>query len=454
MNFKKSLLALTAVFGLAACSSNDKDSQINEATPSDLKVSFTIPTNDLSTRSVVVGPVTNNPAAEIKSANVYVLRGTAVVAERKIKFTEGEKREGSAVFENILIGGGETVVISANGKHNTINNLEVSAIQPTADSEGLGNVYYRSSTALAAVTPTGDTKKIYALEGIVVSPVAARVELGGSLKIDPTFVDTATVDVVTPSAYTNVYGNKNLFYPQFGADANQGALAITGEDFYAQVSDPASKVIANHLFAGDEQRIVFRIVASTYDVLKTGTEAIKLNGTTSDSKAYSSYIYQDADGQLYALPLSKEEITTKNAEKTFNISTTDSGLQKVKKETVKDINGVDTDKYSLDGAIGDDVVLATSETIGKTNGFYSMVRFGEGESSLTQIDEGKYKSGVIYKLDFGKMDWNNDGKIDNNDAYNPNDNGEGTPSPSKPTDITVQATVADWTTKNVVPGIE
>ena len=83
-----------------------------------------------------------------------------------------------------------------------------------------------------------------------------------------------------------------------------------------------------------------------------------------------------------------------------------------------------------------------------------MVRFGEGESSLTQIDEGKYKSGVIYKLDFGKMDWNNDGKIDNNDAYNPNDNGEGTPSPSKPTDITVQATVADWTTKNVVPGIE
>lgn len=444
MNLKSFFAASLAVFGLAACSSNDDNVQL-PAESGSLRIAFSIP-SPASSRGIIEEPVTDVKPI-IKTANVYVMRGTAIVAQKPITLTVGNF--GEATFEGILVGGNEKVVIAANGNEK-VADLAIESFQPSASDAGLKNVYYRSESSLtSAVKTTVGGKAHYELANVIVNPIAARVELSGKINFDKRLVSQLSVDVVTPNAFTFKYGNPNLYFPKFltGNAADKGMMFVdetSKPGFYNTIAD-RSKVIANHMFAGDDQRIAFRVTGSTYVRVKNADGTFVYLADA--AKTYKTPVYKGTNGQMYALPISQAAAFANL--KTRTLGQVGSGLV----EVTKSAGG-----YTLGNAITSDVTLETAVTLGGTakNGFYAFVNFSTASGEiLTNIDGGKYAAGSIYKLNFAEVDWNHDGRITEEDVFTPDeDGGGGTEEPSEKADLVVKATVKDWVLKNIVPGVE
>lgn len=432
MKLKQLFLAALAVFALSACSNDNDDVDTGKVQPSELKVIVKIPGLENNTKGAIVDPIPNTDLSpKITKATVYVLNSTGgEIAKKDVAFTGGDYNSGKAVtFEAIPLGGGEKVVVSANvgatagTSEFTVVGKDVKDIQPVAGgNEGIQNVFYRGEATVVASSLPGnsDGHKVYE-STVTVAALAARVEITDNIKFNTDLVKDLFVDVVVPSNYTKEYGATTKVTPNSTAKGDLW-LDLTAANYGTDIT--GGKAVANHLFAGDEQRIAFRINANIFNYKKNEDgKAIKI---TIAARDIDSYVFLADDGEYYV---------ENNTGDLFGYS------ENAKGEAV------------IEDTATSGVTKSTYNTVTEKSGFFTMVNFHKNADN-TLIHDGKYLGGIIYKIKFSEIDWNGDGKIDDQDIYNPDENGGGTEEPAETADLIVIATIADWTIENVFPGIE
>lgn len=411
MKLTKIFYATMAVVSLAACSSNDDNGDfISKSGTIDVSVKLPQQTRGAIGETVPDG----TPQVKENGLKAYILRGNTTVQTKVLELNEGAYK---GTISGIALSGSERVVVGIN--HNRINaeGLSVDEIQPAENALGtkaLENVYYYTEPKV--LTKESDTQ--YSAEFKDILPVAARVEVSGKIISDEKVVKDgkADVKVIVPNNYSSVYdaGDKTAV-----KTTNKGSLWY---DFSSPNLDVENntKVIANHLFAGDEQRIAFQISADIYKLHQIGGMNVKVE---------DSYVYYATDDQTYLW---------KSDDKFYKVTFNQDGKAIVENTPT---NGV--------------VLKTTPMVTGNQGGFYALIKFGD---SKKDAKPGEYSAGYVYKINLGKIDWNGDGKYDDTDKFNPLDPDGPGPGTVEPTtgdaDVSVMATVKEWTLQNVIPGVE
>lgn len=446
MKFKSLLVATIAVAGLASCSSDQIGENNNVSGLNDIKVSVTVP--NAFTRGEIEGSVENGSPI-VKNVSAYVLRGKSQVA--KMELTKLDEVY-SANFKDLSLNGSERVVITANNKDVTDpQGYKIMDIQSNANAENVAAIYYFESAKLSSVVPvTVENKTTYTLDDMILKPIASRVEVSGPIDFEEKLVKSVDVTEITPNNYSETFGATERFFAQSTGQTvpptaeglkNLGELANAG--FYEQITT-GGKVVANHLFNGDEKRISFRMNATVYDVLKN-TKGERIKPVNSANVQLDSYVYPATSG---AEGSKTTRLYIKDADKKYyELIAADKGQIQV---AGKKYNKSTTEK-------AEDVELDTYSTITDKNaGYFNMVKFAAltGETMDPNPSEF-YEQGKIYKVFFNQIDWNKDGKIDGNDKYNPDENGDGGETPSNfDADIVVGATLMKWDIQNSAASIE
>lgn len=445
MKLNDSLLLtfFVAILALSSCT-HDNYNPVNDSTIGSIKVRVAV--NQTKSRSIITTPVTDEKAV-LDFITVFIMRGDFVVAEKN---TQVMNSIAEVDFENVTIGGNETIIVVGNNNIKSFKGVEISEIQPTEANTGLDNIYYMGKASLSDITPILKNKKrYYVVDNVELQSIAARVEVSGQVRYNKEIVNSLNVDVITPNAYTYIFGNPYKFYPTYSPidQANPGVLSIHNTDFYNKISDHKN-VVAYHLFIGDEQRIAFRIDAAIYNVLRNSDDTfIMLKGKNDGGYEYTSPIYTDINGNYYVLAVGNEDDPARqNLNNMGSIEKQGAGLYHVKKEG---------DTYIVGERISSDIQLAKSSSVlDNKKGFFALVKFGQGDRTGV-VDNGVYAGSKIYKIDLGKIDWNGDGKFDEKvDIYDPSIIGEGTENPVEATEVMVEANITDWNIENLAPIIE
>lgn len=436
MTFKKMFFATTVVAGLAACSS-DKVGDNGELTGSNaIAVSVTMP--HAATKGLVEDPITAT-TPQISKVYAYIMKGNTVVKKAEMVLS-GSKYD--ATFVDVSLAGGERVVVAANDKKTdttTPDGYSVYDVQPSG-AKSLESIYYHDSRLLAkAVKTEANGKTVYTIPDMELRPQASRVEVSGEIKFNPELIKSLSVVELTPNNYSEAFGSDQRFKAQ--PTKNDGDITSLGKlaskDFYDLIKG-GNKVVANHLFNGDEKRISFRLDAHVYDVLlNDNLERVK--PVDENNVVFDSYVYKsgaDANLKLYVKKGSDFFLLTKTEKGTLQILKEKYDVAKTAEAAAPELNTYSTAEKS---------------------GYFNMVKFAamNADGTLNNDASPYYEQGKIYKVFFDKIDWNGDGKVDSNDAYDPVDNGDGgtTPSTSK-TDIVVGVTVMEWTIENTGASIE
>ena len=440
MKLKNLLIATVAFTGLVACSSDNlkNESALGEST----NVSVRVALPSLETRGSIEDKVTSDSPV-LGTVSAYVMRGTTLVSKQNMtQDGAGYKTD----FLNLSLNGTERVVVAANSLagSDVITPQGYSVYDVQSDgTNNVGAIYYYDAKALKdSEKITHENKTIFTVDGMVLEPQASRVEVSGTVAFEEKLVESLTVTELTPNNYSEAFGASSRFLavktttiPVTVEDALANLGKLSNVNFYDQIKDK-SKVVANHLFNGDEKRVTFRMDAIVYDVL-VNNKGERVKPVSNGNIEFDSYVYEDVSGALF----------------------------------VK----VDNDYFALTPAAnGDYVVLAAkynkaatastpgelktySTVVDKGAGYFNMVKFAQtinGNEINTSASE-YYESGKIYGVFFDKIDWNGDGVIDGNDKYDPDENGDGSTDPSVfKADVIVSATVLNWTIENTGTVIE
>lgn len=454
MKFKSLLVATIAVAGFASCSSDDVDGNNSFNGSNDLEVRVSVPT--AVGRGVVEDGVANSVAPNLSNIFAYVMRGTSQVA--KLELTKsGSDDKYAATFSDISLNGTERIVVSAN------NHTDKDVVTPQGygvldvqsgkvkGKDNVAAIYYFDAANLTSAKKSDDKNKTeYKLDNMELRPQASRVEVSGAVKSSDKLVKSVEVTEMTPNNYSETFGAATRFMAQStGNTVNPsdkdvkdklGKLANVG--FYADITT-GGKVVANHLFNGDEKRIAFRMNAIIYDVVKD-TQGNRVLPINSSNVVVDSYVYKAT-----VKAEDSKDVTTfyiKDGDKYYALTKkADGELQ---------FNG---EKYTKTAtAAADDLVLDTYSTVEQGAGYFNMVKFASMNGEVIDANASKfYEQGKIYKVFFNKIDWNGDGTVDDNDAYDPEENGDGGTSPSTTqADVVVGAKVMKWTVENTGASIE
>ena len=355
------------------------------------------------------------------------MRGSSVVDSKTVDLTDLQTKK--VTFEAISLGGREMVLITANILEDGVSAPSytgrlVKEIQPTAENKGLTNIFYSGTAPIQEdLAASGDGHKNYE-STVDIIPAAARVEIGGEVKYNQELVKGLYVDVITPSEYTNSYGDTDKFIPS--QDKTGDLWLDLDTDKYLSINDPKQRVAANHLFAGDIQKIAFRLNANIYETKKDDKGSAKKVQLDDGS---SSFLYvlegSSPESEKLAVLKSDKQLYSYELNKVGEVIIGDSPLTEAKR--------------------------ATYNTVEKNTGFFAFVNFKSDANG--SIDTG-YQAGKIYQINLAQIDWNGNGDFDDEDLYNPEDNGTGTDNPAQAADLTISATVKEWTKEHVTPGIE
>lgn len=461
MKFKSLLVATIAVAGFTSCSSDDVDGNNSFNGSNDLEVRVSIPT--AVGRGVIEDGVANDIAPNLSNIFAYVMRGTSQVAKLELS-KSGSNDKYAATFKDISLNGTERIVVSAN------NHTAKDVVSPQGynvidiqsgrfdGKDNVAAIYYFDAANLSdkksTHTSTSENKTTYTLDNMELKPQASRVEVSGEVKSSGKLVKSVEVTEITPNNYSKTFGAATRFMAQSTGDkvkpSKEVVLNNLGElaniDFYEAIKT-GSKVVANHLFNGDEKRIAFRMNAIIYDVVKDaeGNRVLPIN---SSNVVVDSYVYKatvKAEGS--------EDVTTLYIKEKDNDKDKYYALTK-KADGELQFNG---EKYTKSAtAAADDLVLDTYSTVEQGAGYFNMVKFASMNGKVIDANASKfYEQGKIYKVFFDKIDWNGDGIVDDSDAYDPEENGDGGTTPSTTqADVVVGAKVMEWTVENTGASIE
>ena len=420
MKLKTFVICGIAVSSLIACSNNDEIGSGSDSIKnySDLVVNFKL--DGSKTRGVIEDGANTKPI--FKNTTVYVFSGNDEVINQNVELKEdGTSKDltGKAEFTKILLGGKENVIVTANVGDGDVSAAHIDGrsienIQPNENQKTLENIYYYGSSTLTEKGTNNYEAKID------LAPVAARVEVFGNVDFNDTFVKELTVDVITPLEYTGKYNDASSIVKPKTEKHGELWLDLTDNN-YTSIKDENTKVVANHLFGDDVQKIAMRIKSQNYILERSLDETMIIFNLKDGSK---SPIYRNMNNELAA----------KSGEKYIRITKNEEGY-----------------------AEGDEITGFEPSTEAK-EGFYTMVNFGTvaGEGGdLTILSNGKYEPGYIYRIDLGKIDWSGDQNYNSGlDKFNPEENGTGTEEPAYKSDLSVVVTVKEWTKEHVIPGIE
>lgn len=460
MKFKGLLFATVAMAGLAACSSDNEAVDGIVGTDKDLTIKVGIP-NSGQTRGIVEDGITSGRAM-VDTDNVwaYLIRGSQKVAKQKVYF-DGTI-EGTARFINLTIGENDKVVVSGNADVTTPVGYEIAKVQPTATLGGVKSVLYYDSKGVN-FTNIEEASKTYKVE-MTLEPQAARTEVSGAIKVNPKLVVSTTVDKITPNNYRETFASGETFKATIG---NFGQLALENkasdtDKFYDKIAT-GTKVIANHLFNGDEKRITFRLNATIYDVVKINNIDEKTSkNQLVDAAKPQSYIFKGKNDKYYVEsdPMPYEPISELFELEESNTGTIIIGDKKyvISTNQLTDLTQIKT--------------YTTAETAAGANGieaprgYFQLVKFAALRENglLDPKDTLDYEPGKIYKISFAKIDWNKDGKVNDQDHFSPGDGGQDgedggnggtdpTPTDNK-YDVAVGAKILDWTIEEVGSALE
>lgn len=449
MKLKSLFVATVAVAGLASCSS-DKIGQDGGVTGSnDIEVSVSVQT--AATRGAIEEGVGDSPSSSINNVVAYVMKGDKQVGKMDLA-KSGSNFNGT--FQNLTLNGTERVVISANNYTGQdvitpqgYNILDVQSSKADGKAKRVAAIYYFDSASLSeAVKTDGENKRIYTLDKMVLKPQASRAEVSGTVLSEESLVKSLTVTEITPNNYSLKFGDpvSERFFAQSTGNvvdidetaAKEKLGVLANVNFYDQIKDK-SKVVANHLFNGDEKRIAFRMNAIIYDVLKDATGK-RVKPVDESNVVVDSYVYKSKDLDALYVKVGAEyfALTEKN----------DGKLQ---------INGKKYNKADAAAVAG--LELSTYSTVENGTGYFNLVNFAEmlAGNTIDKDASKEYVQGRIYKVFFDKIDWNGDGVVDGNDKYNPDTNGEGGTTPSASNaDVKVGASVMEWTVENTGSSVE
>lgn len=439
MKLKNLLIATTAFVGLVACSSDNLNTESGLGESTNVSVRVALPS--LETRGSIESGVANTSPV-LGNVSAYVMRGANVVSKQNMT-PEGQGYKTD--FLNLSLNGTERVVVAANSLANNVvtpQGYSVYDIQSDG-TNNVGAIYYYDAKALKdSQKSTQDNKTIFTVDGMVLEPQASRVEVSGTVAFEEKLVQSLNVTELTPNNYSESFGASTRFQavktttiPVTVEDALANLGKLSNVNFYDQIKDK-SKVVANHLFNGDEKRVTFRMDAIVYDVVVNG-KGERVKPVSKENIELDSYVYQDENNDLYV----------KEGNDYFALTP----------ETDGDY-AVLTQKYNKATTASTPSNLKTYSTVvDKGAGYFNMVKFAQTING-DEIDENAseyYESGKIYGVFFDRIDWNGDGVIDGNDKYDPDTNGDGSTDPSVfKADVMVSATVLRWTIDNTGTVIE
>lgn len=420
MKFKGLLFATVAMAGLAACSSDNESVDGIVGTDKDLTIKVGIP-NSGQTRGIVEDGITSGRAM-VDTDNVwaYLIRGSQKVAKQKVYFDS--TIEGTARFINLTIGENDKVVVSGNADVTTPVGYEIAKVQPTATLGGVKSVLYYDSKGVN-FTNIEEASKTYKVE-MTLEPQAARTEVSGAIKVNPKLVVSTTVDKITPNNYRETFAS--------------------GETFKATIGN-------------------FGQNATIYDVVKINNIDEKTSkNQLVDAAKPQSYIFKGKNDKYYVEsdPMPYEPISELFELEESNTGTIIIGDKKyvISTNQLTDLTQIKT--------------YTTAETAAGANGieaprgYFQLVKFAALLENGLLDPSGKifYEPGKIYKISFAKIDWNKDGKVNDQDHFSPGDGGQDgedggnggtdpTPTDNK-YDVAVGAKILDWTIEEVGSALE
>ena len=440
MKLKNLLIATVAFTGLVACSSDNLNNESGLGESTNVSVRVALPS--LETRGTIEGDVTSTSPV-LGSVSAYVMRGTTLVSKQNMTLDgQGYKTD----FLNLSLNGTERVVVAANSLAGsdivTPQGYSVYDVQSNG-TNNVGAIYYYDAKALKdSQKTTEDNKTIFTVDGMVLEPQASRVEVSGTVAFEEKLVKSLSVTELTPNNYSETFGASTRFLamktttiPVTVDDALANLGKLSNVNFYDQIKDK-SKVVANHLFNGDEKRVTFRMDATVYDVL-INNKGERVKAVSKENIEFDSYVYQDENDELFV----------REGDKYFALTSATDGDYSVL-----------TAKYNKATTASVPSNLKTYSTVAdKLAGYFNMVKFAQtinGNEINTSASE-YYEAGKIYGVFFDRIDWNGDGIIDGNDKYDPDKNGDGSTDPSVfKADVVVSANVLSWTIENTGTVIE
>ena len=419
--FRNLLLAGAATFAFTACS-NDSDS-LPTSELRNIDVSVIIPAGDAQARGAVVD-AEGNMAPRLKNLTAYVLSGTTVTAEKKITFEDDGKTIGSKPkdantvvtggegitlnipFSDVMLNGNEVVQVVAN--HESSNtDVGVAAIQPAAEKgqQGVENMVYVGKEKIVPTDENNGIKQYSAK--ITVKPLAARVELAGNVAFDTDVVASLQVEDVVPVRYSPLYGSVKKVTP---LSSEKGDLwsTLTAEN---RTAIDEGKVVANHLFSGDIQRIAISLSAKVYS-----------RAMNEDEKSFKGYEFKDGHVSFIYLDEDKKEYVKDAQGKYFLYEEEKAGLVEQTKIELK------TEPYYA---------------------FHTLCRFTDKNTDKLSANDTHYVGGKIYSIVLNKdVYWNPTAtNPDDQTKFNPDINTGGTEEPDAKelSSVSVKATVLEWT---------
>lgn len=408
-NFRNAVVAGAAMFALTACNNSSNDN-VFETEESNLKVSIDLPQSSPLTRGVVTDAAEKTDFFH-KHTYAYVMKGQKVIDKVQAKaIMKDEKLTGklTANFNSILLDGTEKVFVKVNGVEKD-SSLVVSYkdIQPTEGAGKLENMIYAGSAGLTPTEPVKGVKNYTA--SMDVNSIAARVEIAGAAKFNKELVKSMGVSAVAPMEIIKTYGDKNrtIFKENEGLWLN---VDQTGRDAMAKGS-----VVANHLFEGDIPSITIGFEIEKYACYQIDSVYQVYEDPTTKKKSFV-YILEDDKKAINEGTIESPKLFEVIEGKDANGKTT-----LTKGEELKNL----TNKIKTHPA--------------KTE--YFTIKDFEGAKS--------YEGGKIYLVDLSKnLTWNSaDSGFEN--AYTPDINtGTDTPKVLETANITVTATVKEWTKDN------
>ena len=402
-NFRNAVVAGAAMFALTACNNSSNDN-VFETEESNLKVSIDLPQSSPLTRGIVTDAAGVKDFSH-KHTYAYVMKGQKVID--KVQAT-GKDRKLTASFNSILLDGTEKVLVKVNGeKEDASLAIDVTAIQPTEEAGKLENMIYAGNASLTAAEPVKGVKNYTA--SMDVNSIAARVEIAGAANFNKELVKSMNVSAVAPMEVIKTYGDKNrtIFEKDKGLWLN---VDQAGRDAMAKGS-----VVANHLFEGDVPSITIGFEIEKYACYQIDNVYQVYVDPTTKEKSF-----------VYILENDKKAINegTIEAPKLFEVI------------EGKDANG----KTTL--TKGEELKNLTNKikTLPAKTEYFTIKDF-EGAKS--------YEGGKIYLVDLSKnLTWNSEDSGFEN-AYTPDINtGTETPKVLETANITVTATVKEWTKDN------
>ncbi|WP_018109906.1 hypothetical protein [Bacteroides propionicifaciens] len=268
-----------------------------------------------------------------------------------------------------------------------------------------------------------EASKTYKVE-MTLEPQAARTEVSGAIKVNPKLVVSTTVDKITPNNYRETFAS--------------------GETFKATIGN-------------------FGQNATIYDVVKINNIDEKTSkNQLVDAAKPQSYIFKGKNDKYYVEsdPMPYEPISELFELEESNTGTIIIGDKKyvISTNQLTDLTQIKT--------------YTTAETAAGANGiesprgYFQLVKFAALRENGLLDPKGTldYEPGKIYKISFAKIDWNKDGKVNDQDHFSPGDGGQDgedggnggtdpTPTDNK-YDVAVGAKILDWTIEEVGSALE